>query len=556
MGEKEFNLLHEQWVRVMRADATVEELSLPQVLIHAHEYQSLAGEMPTQDIAILRLLLAVLHAVFTKVDENGQPFPLCKASDALTRWKALWRKGYIPEAPVVEYLQQYEDRFWLFHPERPFWQAKTAATPDYPYFKEGTDELVKATPSAASKLNGEILQSNNKLRLFANRNLETRDKLTYAEAARWIMQLNAYDDAGMKGRSHNRETFKDGWLGYLGGVYAKGRNLFETLMLNFVLLDNQRKLWVGSTPIWEVETPEERDLIAVAIPRDQAALMTLQSRRTFLKREDGLVTGYQVLAGEQFDKATAYGVEMMTMWERNAKENKILPRRHEPAKQFWREFSVLVGTQNNDAIPGVVEWQRWLELPRNYVVNYCAVGIKYSKATPHGSVDEVFSDTLSLHLSLLGELGRAVRERIQDEIKRCEKLALAVSWLAIQLRRAKGGKDGSQKKIHERQAGDAAAAEFYYRIDVPFRQWLITLNADIDELTLYEYQCEWQNKSCQIAMELGQEMVEAAGPVAFAGRVFWDSQRDKGELITAANAFGKFRREINRNTVRRDGGEK
>jgi len=556
MAEKEFNLLQEPWVRVMRPDATVEEVSLTQVLTHAHEYRALAGETPTQDVAMLRLLLAVLHAVFTKVDENGESAPLQKMDDALDRWQALWDRGCIPAKPVEDYLQQYEDRFWLFHPERPFWQAKTADPSQHSLYQEGTTALVEASSFRASKLNGEILQSEHKLRIFANRGYFSRNSLSYGEAARSLLQLNAYDDSALKGRSHKRETFKDGWLGYLGIVYAKGHNLFETLMLNFVLLDNQEELWEHATPIWEVENPEERDLIAVVIPRDQAALMTLQSRRTFLKREGGMVTGYQVLAGEQFDKATAYGVEMMTMWKQVAKDNQILPQQHEPGKQFWREFSVLVGMQGHDAIPGIVAWQRLLELPPNYVVNYCAVGIKYSKATPHGSVDEVFSDTLSLHLNLLSELGRNVRERIQDEINRCEKIASSIFWLAIQLRRAKGGKDGGRKKAHEKQAGDAATAEFYYRIDEPFRKWLVTLDADTDEVTLDKRQCEWQRISSQIAMELGQEMVEAAGPVAFAGRVFKDSQGDKGKLITAANAFSRFQRDIHRNTVRRDGGEK
>ena len=58
---KEFNLLYEPWIRVMRPDASVEEVTLPDALIHAHEYLSLAGEMPTQDVAMLRLLLAVLR---------------------------------------------------------------------------------------------------------------------------------------------------------------------------------------------------------------------------------------------------------------------------------------------------------------------------------------------------------------------------------------------------------------------------------------------------------------------------------------------------------------
>lgn len=158
MTEKEFNLLHEPWIRVMRPDASVEEQPLPRVLTHAHEYVSLAGEMPTQDVAMLRLLLAVVHAVFTRVNEHGDFAPLQSSDDALDRWQALWEGGCIPAAPVEEYLRKYEERFWLFHPERPFWQANSAEI---------------GTEYSAAKLNGELSESENKRRLFPSRKGET-----------------------------------------------------------------------------------------------------------------------------------------------------------------------------------------------------------------------------------------------------------------------------------------------------------------------------------------------------------------------------------------------
>lgn len=547
MAEKEFNLLQEPWVRVMRPDAAVDELSLPQALMQAHAYRALAGEMPTQDAAMLRLLLAVLHAVFTRVDEHGAPSPLRNADDAVERWQALWARGSFPAAPVEAYLRKYEDRFWLFHPDRPFWQARTASSPVYPFYKEGTTELVKPSAYKASKLNGEILQSENKPRIFANRGITSRDSLTYAEAARWLLQLNAYDDSALKGRSHKRETFKDGWLGCLGVVYATGRNLFETLMLNFVLHDRDEVLWQSAVPVWEREQPDERDLLKIPIPRDQAALMTIQSRRTFLKRENGLVTGYQVLAGEQFDVETAIGVEQMTMWYHNQKENKVVPRLHQPAKQFWREFSALAGVHEKETPPGCVTWQRSLVLPKKYVVNYRAVGMKYSKATPHGSVDEVFSDTVSFRMNLLQALGRTARTRVHDEIERCSEMANAVWWLAVNLRRAAGGSGESEKK-----SGDQAETQFYYRVDVPFRNWLMTLDAELTEAELLERQYAWQQESCQIALKLGLEMAQASGSAAFTGRVFKQKRDDRGVLVTASSAFDAFRRRINKLTVRRD----
>lgn len=41
--ETEFNLLDEKWIRVRRKNCTVDELSLINTLLHAHEYKGLAG---------------------------------------------------------------------------------------------------------------------------------------------------------------------------------------------------------------------------------------------------------------------------------------------------------------------------------------------------------------------------------------------------------------------------------------------------------------------------------------------------------------------------------
>ena len=94
MKEIEFNLLTEPWVRVRRPDNTVQEVSLTDALLHAQDYVDLAGEMPTQDAAVLRLLLAVLFTVFSRVDAKGKPQPLAQSDDALERWSALWQLGH------------------------------------------------------------------------------------------------------------------------------------------------------------------------------------------------------------------------------------------------------------------------------------------------------------------------------------------------------------------------------------------------------------------------------------------------------------------------------
>ncbi len=86
MKEIEFNLLTEPWIRVRLRDNTVREVSLTEALVSAQDYVDLAGEMPTQNAAVLRLLLAVLFTVFSRVDAKGKPQPLADSDDALERW--------------------------------------------------------------------------------------------------------------------------------------------------------------------------------------------------------------------------------------------------------------------------------------------------------------------------------------------------------------------------------------------------------------------------------------------------------------------------------------
>lgn len=109
MREKEFNLLEEPWIRVRSPDCAVREVSLTDALLHAHEVTDLAGELPAQDAAVLRLLLAVLHTVFSRVDEQVIPAPFQSEEDAVARWGMLWRMGRFPEEPLRRYLETWRE---------------------------------------------------------------------------------------------------------------------------------------------------------------------------------------------------------------------------------------------------------------------------------------------------------------------------------------------------------------------------------------------------------------------------------------------------------------
>ena len=219
MADKEFNLLDESWIRVMTKEHKIVELSLMDLLIHSQEYADFAGELEQQDIAVLRLGLATLHTIFSRYDLDGAPKKLTNAEMARKRWRNLWNRGSFPESVIKQYLEQYRERFWLFHPEKPFYQV---------------NEAKKGTEYTAAKLNGEISESSNKIRMFATRAGEKKQQLTYAEAARWLLFINGYDDMSAKPRKKGLPSPGAGWIGRLGIVEAVGHNLFETLMLNLV----------------------------------------------------------------------------------------------------------------------------------------------------------------------------------------------------------------------------------------------------------------------------------------------------------------------------------
>ena len=236
MQDIEFNLLQEPWVRVRLPDDRIQEVSLTDVLVHAQDYADLAGEMPTQDAAMLRLLLAVLFTVFSRVDVKGSPAPLEKSDDALVRWRDLWQLGHFPEQPLRDYLARWKDRFWLFHPERPFWQVA---------------ELRNGIEFDSKKLNGERAESGNKVPLFQSISSTQSETLTYAQAARWLIHQNAYDERGGRPKAGNKPRHGVGWLGQIGFVEIKGENLFETLMRNMAFPEDREALQEEQKPCWE-----------------------------------------------------------------------------------------------------------------------------------------------------------------------------------------------------------------------------------------------------------------------------------------------------------------
>lgn len=527
MEQIEFNLLREPWIRVMRSDCGVETMSLPEALIRAREFRGLAGELPTQDVAIQRLLLAVMHTVFSRVDADGASSPLETRQDAYDRWKSLWDRGSLPEKPIRAYLAQWEERFWLFHPEHPFYQLPAAE---------------KGTEYGASKLNGEISESSHKTRLFPMRTGSGKQSLSYDEAARWLVCINGFDDSSTKVCTGTGA----GWLGRIGNIYAVGADLFETLMLNLTLLKDGKELWEEeNVPYWERPFQPELVKREIAQPMNQAELLTLQSRRLLLRREDGRVTGYCTAGGDYFSDDGAVN-EQLTLWRiTRAKSNqppRIIPRRHQPDRQMWRDFGYLaVEDPERGRPPGIVLWINALQkrgcLGRR-TVRFQSVGARYD--SNGSSVIDVLSDQLDFHADLLNEVATDWVYLVRRELKRCEEAADIVGRLADGLCRAAGGKSKGEVQY--------AREQLFYRLDLSFRRWLMALDPSKGMEAIAEAEARICIEAYEVAVRLGTELVRQAGQVAFAGREVMEKVEGKEKRVFHASPkeFNSFRYWIGR----------
>lgn len=536
MKDIEFNLLDEKWILVRKSDCTVDELSLTDALLKSHEYVELAGELPTQNVSILRLMLAVLHTVFSRYSPQGEPAPLYDSDDAADRWKELWNAGRLPEKPIKEYLASVHDRFWLFHPDRPFYQTEAA--------KIGTEYT-------ASKLNGAVSESGNKIRLFCGCTGVQKSELSYSEAARWLLYVNNYDDTSSKPKGKNLPSPGAGWLGKLGLITIRGNNLFETLVYNLILLNHKRnfsEVWGPECPAWEPDVPNTAERAEIPMPDNLSELYTLQSRRLWLNRDDNeKVIGYNLLGGDFFEKVDAF-IEPMTVWSK-VKGNerageKFQPRRHDSSVQMWREFSYAFETAEGSHIPGVVLWTKYIKqmLPESRkLISFSIASVQYGDKDFF--VNDVFSDSLTFHTDLITEIGEHWRAKITDEIKKCDESAAALRFLAKDIELAAGS---AEDTVLKRAVVERAREQYYYEIDLPFRNWLERIDPNWEIVSEQEEQAlrEWHETAKRIALRIGQELVESAGTAAIVGRAVKD-KNDKERYYSAPDAYRYFKVKLN-----------
>jgi CRISPR system Cascade subunit CasA len=311
-----FNLLDEPWIPVRTIAGEVREVSLTQAILEADRIATLAETSPPNLIALYRLLLAVLHRALTT---HHGPW---KDAD-----RARWYREGLPEAPIRAYLEQWRERFWLFHPEYPFMQV--AGLTDAP------ETQGKLKPWTQACLEG---ASGNAPVVFDHALDDSPSTIPRALACRNLLGALQFTPGGLV--KTVRDSDKAGPLANTAAALPTGPTLGRTLLVG---LHPPSRAGLEDLPAWERPPPGIAELRAAprlaSGPNDR---YTRQTRAVLLVPEDidECIRHIRYAAGLALEE-DANAPDPMACY-RVTKDGKAIRVSFSEGRALWRELPALV----------------------------------------------------------------------------------------------------------------------------------------------------------------------------------------------------------------------
>lgn len=537
MKNPEYNLLDEPWIPVRLLDGTIADVGLLELLRRTTEIADLACELPTQSIAIQRLVLAIAYRVAPPRDARD--------------WVRQWDEG-APTEQMIEYLERWRDRFFLFGGRFPFMQVADLRTAKDAV--SGLEKLIADVP------NGE--------QFFTTRHGRALACIPPSEAARWLVHAQAYDPSGIRSGAVGDSQVKGGkgypigpsWCGHLGLVWLKGKDLDETLVLNLVPTDAAQLRGVESSTEWgacswevsEAESAVRGDyslLDPSGTPRDISIprLLTWHSRRVRLVGNREGVTGVVLAQGDKLAPQQMYRYEPQSLWRYSTPQSKkfkqdvYMPRKYEAGRALWRNLPGTLPTVTT--VQGVDKQPKQEFLPSatlsfHYqldnasiettypkVMRIQAVGVTYGPR--EATFEDIYSDELTLSVAVMRVEHEDLSAEIDRQVRLTEEIARDVGNLAANLARAagesgEGAGDGAR---------DRAKELFFSAVDTDFRTWLTQVDGREGARDAGR---RWECSLRQHAVGIQGALVRGASSSAIIGR---DTGRGYMNVGIAENYF-------------------
>ena len=307
--EPTFNLIDEPWIPCTDLDGHTQELGLRETLARAHELQGIQGDSPLVTAALYRLLLAVLHSAL-------------RGPKSRQEWMDLWNAGTWDMAQMNAYLDRWRNRFYLFHPQRPFYQVVNIVGK--------RKSIIKLLPEMAS---------GNNATLFDHHTDEIGGVFTPAQAALALIFVQSCSVAGGSGMAP-KDSSDAPWSREIIFL-IEGDNLFETLTLNLIRYSDDDPLPNQSDdrPAWEMDDPFHPKR---QVPRGYLDYLTWQNRKLdLLPIEDGQVVLVREVVMSPGLKKDPSILDPMKHYNIHEKRG-LIGWRFKPDRVLWRDSSVLL----------------------------------------------------------------------------------------------------------------------------------------------------------------------------------------------------------------------
>lgn len=320
---KDFCLLDEPWLPVRLTDGGIAEVGLLDVFRRSGEIAALAETAPPHLVAQYRLLLAIVHRALGHAMPQGW-----KDKD-----RAGWYRDGLPVDAILAYLEQWRERFWLFHPEYPCMQVAALATAE-----ETRDKRKPWTQIALASANG------NTPVVFDHACDDSPKPITPAVAIGTLLGFLQFTPGGLV--KTLRDADKAGPLVNTAAAIPVGATLAQTLALCLHPAPGRRAQ--DDLPAWE------RPPLTLAALRGEPVLATgpndrytRQSRAVLLLREaDGCVRWLRFGAGFALGE-DPHAPDPMASFR--AGTNGLVRLTFGEGRALWRDLPALVPNPSGDS---------------------------------------------------------------------------------------------------------------------------------------------------------------------------------------------------------------
>ncbi len=466
-----YNLVDEPFIPCIMPNGQLIEFGLRETLVRAHEIREIRDDSPPITLSLHRLLLAILHRIF--------------GPRSIAEWKALWDAKRWDADMVGSYLDTWRARLDLCSESHPFYQVAV---------------LPEAQEAALSRM---AHVGANNAALFDHRIEDSPDLVPAPVAARLLITYQPFAVGGGVSKPFN---FCHAPL--IGGyfVFVRGRNLFESLLLNMVRYADDRPMPAtpDDKPAWEAD--DRRDMPRDGTPvRGYLDYLTWQSRRILLVPiEVGGVLCFaklRMLQGHRLPEEYRALEPMAAL--RVDKKKGVLARRLLEARSLWRDSGALLSRHTEeDRRPEVIEWVSQLlrsdALPESFPLGLACVGL----ATDQAKIELWRHETYALPMQYLTDEG--LQEHLRSAVSSAEGVATVMHSscrrLAEQILAPQEDRRPDSGTVDKLVLALGYDRRYWSRLETPFRELLVELPGDDDHQ--FTRLGAWVELICRVAREV------------------------------------------------------